>query len=177
MRAGLVHAGVMVLVSGAARADAPISLHDGLLAHDDEPVLHIDPLVLPNLVAQGVQLDGDQLSTITLGKHSWAELHGVEWSDKRDIPGHGWTASLRLARDIGPFTIAATGSVNSVESWFGGFRYYEVGLSIGKSKRLSRWVTAWIALSVGRRVWIGEPPDGEPPESSAVMLSLGWTFK
>jgi hypothetical protein len=39
-------------------------------------------------------------------------------------------------------------------------------------------MTAWIALSVGRRTWLGkEPPPGEIKEADAVMLSIGTTFK
>jgi hypothetical protein len=37
-------------------------------------------------------------------------------------------------------------------------------------------MTAWIALSLGQRYWIGEPPPGELP-ARQVTLSIGTTFR
>jgi hypothetical protein len=177
-----------LVISGAARADDATSLHDGerpaLLRKDDEPMLHIDPIAAPTFTGLGATNLVEERKRIDLGKHTWVELEGTQWKNDLDVPQRGWSAGVRIAHDFGPFWMSASASVNYVDSRFGRGvdpkrgrgTSRDVGVTIGKSKRFSRWVTAWIALTVGYRSWQGEAPIDEQDGGQA-MLSVGGTFK
>jgi hypothetical protein len=189
-----------LLAAGVAHADEATSVHESsLLDKGTDPLLHIDPIALPSGAGLGRVEDVHERTMMQLGDHTWAELEGVHWTnqevDRRftsdlSTPERGWTASLRLSHDFGPFEASVLGRVGELESQqsqlaarmdedhrkYKPARYYEVGVTIGKAKKLSRWKTAWIALTLGRRAWIGQPPTGEK-DASQVMLSIGTTFK
>ncbi len=148
-----------------------------LLRRTDEPLLHVDPIIQPLRIGPPEAIDVDDQKTIVLGKRTWVELQGIRYTNTSVTPERGWTASLRLAHDLGPFTVVAHATAGGVDSRYTRGSYYDVGLTIGKSKKLSRWMTAWIALSIGRREWLGEPPPGETKSSTGVFLSIGTTFK
>jgi len=184
-----------------AHADEGTSVHESsLLDKGTEPLLHLDPIALPASGGVGHVEDTHERTMMQLGDHTWAELEGIHWTnqevDRRftsdlTTPERGWTASLRISHDFGPFEASVLGRVGELESQssqlgarmagdrkaYKPARYYEVGLTIGKAKKLSRWKTAWIALTLGHRAWIGKPPIGEDQEASQVMLSIGTTFK
>ena len=148
-----------------------------LIRKTDEPLLHLDPIAQPLRIGLPETVDVAEQRTIVLGKRTWAELQGMRYTNESVTPERAWTASLRTAHDVGPFTIIAHATAGGVDSRYTRGNYYDVGLTIGKSKKLSRWMTAWIALSIGRREWLGEPPPGEIKESTGVFLSIGTTFK
>lgn len=148
-----------------------------LLRRTDEPLLHLQPLAQPLRIGLPESYDVDEQRTVVLGKRTWVELQGVRYTNTSVTPERAWTASLRLAHDLGPFTIVAYAAAGGVDSRYTRGSYYDVGLSIGKSKKLSRWMTAWIALSIAHREWLGEPPPGEVKGETAVTLSIGTTFK
>lgn len=197
MRSALV---ACLLAAGVAHADEATSVHESsLLDKGTEPLLHLDPIALPSSGGLGHVEDTHERTMMQLGDHTWAELEGIHWTNQeRDrrftsdltTPERGWTASLRISHDFGPFEMSVLGRLGEVESQSSQLaqrmdgerkayrpgRYYEIGLTIGKAKKLSRWKTAWIALTLGHRAWIGKPPIGEE-DSSQVMLSIGTTFK
>ncbi len=191
---------VLYLLAGAAHADDPVEVHEStLLDKGTEPLLHLDPVALPGIAGLGTRDDTHERTMMQLGEHTWVELEGVHWTnqdkDRRFLndettPERGWTASVRLSHDFGPFEASVLGRIGEVDSQqallaqrFSGDKtrftpghYYEVGVTIGKSKKLSRWKTAWIALTLGYRGWIGEPP-GDELSGGQAMLSIGTTFK
>ena len=179
-----------LVLSGAARADDATSLHEeerpALFRDEAEPLLHLEPMASPSFAGLGAEKLVDERKRIDLGKRTWVELEGTQWKDDMDVPQRGWSAAVRIAHDFGPFWVSASASVNYIDSRYGrGIdpkrghgTSIDAGITIGKSKRLSRWKTAWIALTVGVRRWQGdEGPIDEPKDSGQVMLSIGTTFK
>jgi hypothetical protein len=181
-----------LVISGAAHADDATSVHDGaderpaLFRTDDEPMLHLDPVASPSFAGLGATKLVDDRKRIDLGKRTWVELEGTQWKNDLDVPQRGWSATVRVAHDFGPFWVSASASASYTDSRFGRGvdprrgrgTSIDAGVTIGRSKRLSRWKTAWIALTVGVRRWQGEEgPIDEPKDSGQVMLSIGTTFK
>jgi len=66
--------------------------------------------------------------------------------------------------------------VNHLDTRYGRGTYYDLRISLFRTLRLSKWMTAWIALSVGHRQWADAPPAGEKSETQAT-LSIGTTFR
>ncbi len=189
-----------LLAAGVAHADEPTSVHESsLLEKGTEPLLHLEPLGLPSAGGHGHVEDLRERTMMQIGDHAWAELEGVHWTnqgpDRRfttdlTTPERGWTASLRLSHDFGPFEASVLGRVGEIDSQHAQLgaqladsrsrytraRYYDIAFTIGTSKKLSRWKTAWFALTIGHRAWIGQPP-GDEQDATQVMLSIGTTFK
>ncbi len=188
-----------LLVAGAAYADDAMELRtQTLFEKSREPLLHLDPVSLPSLAGLGTREDTHERSMMQLGEHTWLELEGVHWTNQeRDrrftndetTPERGYSAGVRLSTDVGPFQLSLLARVGEIDSQqsllaqrltgerpFAPGRYYEVGVTIGKTKKLSRWMTAWVALTAGYRAWIGEPPPGER-DGGQLMLTLGTTFR
>lgn len=174
---------VVLSLPTVASADESVSTSDvggaeaALLRKTDEPLLHLDPIAQPLRIGLPESVEVDDQTTVVLGKRTWLQLQGIRYNNTSVTPERAWTASLRLAHDIGPFTIVAHATAGGVDSRYTRGTYYDVGLTIGKAKKLSRWMTGWIALTIGRREWIGEPPPGEIKEAAGVFLSIGTTFK
>ncbi len=190
---------MLYLLAGVAHADDETSVRESLLFDKGtEPLLHLDP-VLPGIASLGTREDTHERTMMQLGDHTWAELEGVHWTnqdrDRRILndettPERGWTASIRLSHDFGPFQatlLARLGEIDSQQALLsqrlsgdtarlGPAHYYDLSVTIGKSKKLSRWNTAWIALTLGYRGWIGKPP-GDELSGGQAMLSIGTTFK
>ena len=189
-----------LLAAGVVHADEAASVREAsLLDKGIEPLLHLDPMPLPASGGLGHVEDTHERTMMQLGNSTWAELEGIHWMnherDRRSAsdlttPESGWTASVRISHDFGPFEASVLGRVGELDSQssqlasrmagdprsYRPARYFDIGLTIGKAKKLSRWKTAWIALTLGHRAWIGKPPIGEQ-DASQVMLSIGTTFK
>jgi hypothetical protein len=149
----------------------------------DGPGLVLDPLLRSRLVGLGAVEDGER-TELEIGPHTRLVLDGGWWSnddeDPRhpliDSPGRGWEAGLRLSHGLGPVTIGASASVNQIDAQRERGRHVDVGLSLGRSVRLSRWMIGWVSLGIGRRRWLGDAPEGES-DASQVMLTIGTTFR
>ncbi len=153
----------------------------------DGPWLHLDDAVLaPGLEAFDATRDS-RTTFIKLGPRTRLALDGASWSANldmrddggpgaRDIPGHGWRAGLRLSHDFGLVRVRTNGSINHVDTRYGTGTYTDVGLSIGRTHRLSRWMTGWISLGIERRRWSGPPPPGES-NATELTLTIGTTFR
>lgn len=171
----------VALLPGAALADDATSVRDGekplLLREADEAILHLDLVTLPSNAGLGAKADVDERTTVTLGRHTWLELEGTRWSNELDVPERGWNAGVRVAHRIGPVLVSLGAELHNIDRRYSSGSYYDVGLTIGTSKKLSRWMTAWLALTIGRRTWLGDkPPDGEA-NGYQLMISVGTTFK
>ncbi len=175
---GFVAGAVFVAVGSPARAD-DLQLDKIVARHErdaeTEPYLELDPVFRPNAEGLGTLETKHQKQYELLGAR--IVIDGVEHTNEVDVPTRGWRAGLRISRDVGPVTVTAGMSVENVQSRYTRGTYREMGIAITKTFKLSRWNTAWISLSVGRRTWYGDqPPPGEQ-DATQVMLSVGTTFK
>ena len=112
---------------------------------------------------------------IPLGHQLAVQLETTAWSN-RDIAEHGWRSVAGITADRGDWHLSARASWNGVDGRFGGGRYTDYGVSLARTLRMSRWMTAWIALSIAHRQWSDTPPAGER-NGTAVMLTIGTTFR
>lgn len=170
--------------ASAAHADPELtesSEERSVLTRDPQgPWLTLEPIARPNL--QGLAMIGsteDPHRTVLFdGRRGYVVLDGTSWTNDRDLEERGWHAGIRIGYDLGPLRVDAYASVNYVDTAYGRGHYRDLGISIGRTVRLSRWMTGWIALRVGQRKWLvdDKPPAGEQ-DGTEVMLSIGTTFR
>ena len=166
-----------------ARGDDTPEVHARWQKPEHGPWLTLEPALQPKVQGLGAteETEGTQLR---IGARTSLVLEGSTWLNKDtvkkpllDLPGRGWQAALRLSHDFGWFRVGAAASLNHVDSRYERGTYRDVRVSVSRTTRLSRWMTAWISLEAGSRHWYGEkPPDGEADGTEA-MLSIGTTFR
>ena len=164
----------VLCVAASAHADDGLSLHAE--PHDAEPPpqLTLDPMLESRF--ETLHADEDSAAArIPLGKHLSAQLETTAWSNS-DIAERGWRSAAGITLDRGNWHLTALASWNGVDGRFGSGRYTDVGVSLARTFRMSRWMTAWIALSIGQRRWSDNPPVGER-NGTVLMLSIGTTFR
>ena len=110
----------------------------------------------------------------------------------KDLVTHGWRAGVRVGRDVGGLRLEASAALEHDEmqalefqdrltpaeqnASFGTGTFYELGVSATKRFKLAHH-DAWLSLTAGRRVWLGDnPPANEEKESFQLMLKFGFTF-
>lgn len=171
--------------AAAARADDGVTTvrERGLFDPTEEPLLELDPTWRPNAT-----LDAPETTarvTYTLGANTAVSFEASQWSlgtgdptlgPPENTTGDGWGAAVRLVRKLGPLRVGAYASYQVLDTWYLRGTYVDLGLSIGHTFRLSRWMNAWIALGVGRRTWQGQSPAGEA-DATNFMLTIGTTFR
>lgn len=178
----------MLLVAGVAHADPEADalqvkaaalmreLHDTPDATDG---LHLDPALRLTPSSAGLTQEHQQ-RTYALGHHTTAKVEGTWWSVNHDVPVRGWRASISASHDFGFARLSATAATEHVDTDLGHGTFTDVGLSLSRSARLSRWMTGWVGLSVGYRHWLDQqrqaPPAGET-DATQLTLSIGTTFK
>lgn len=185
---------VLLASTAVAHADEPLELHDGLTRDPTDPLLHVER-TLRNLETlmrsntEGFEADVKrERYDFSIGARTRATIESSAWENPL-LAGNGWGASLRLVHDFKVIQIGVEASIQRVDSGAveaapgthgkGVHRSYTfVGVSVSKTKRLSKWMTAWISLTVGRRKWLGDQPlpPGES-DDTAGMLSIGTTFR
>ncbi|HUS31578.1 MAG TPA: hypothetical protein VMZ53_23895 [Kofleriaceae bacterium] len=173
---------LVALAVRSAAADDGIALRvERDVGTQHEPYLRLDPALTSSL--EGLTQETERHTTaITLGE-TRIILEGIASqnvdSDTRiheDVESRGWRAAVRLTRKLGPVQLEAWGAVENGQTRYGGGTYRDVGVALVKRFSLSRWMQAWIALSVNNRQWLDKPPDGEA-NATTFMLSLGTTFR
>jgi hypothetical protein len=110
-----------------------------------------------------------------------------------DLVTRGWRAGIRIGRDVGGIRLEAGAALGHDEmpmlefqdrhtpaeerASFGTGTFYEVGIAATKRFKLAHH-DAWLSLTAGRRVWLGDnpPATGEPKEAFQLMLRFGFTF-
>jgi hypothetical protein len=186
---------VLLVTTNVARADDPMSLREGLLR--GEPLLEVDRALIDIDTAMRSNTQGFEADVtreqydFKLGTNTRARIESSAWENPL-LNGNGWGASLRIVHDFKVIQIGVEAGFQRVDS--GAVdgpteqsphsksvhrSYAFVGAAITKKKKLSKWMTAWISLSVGRRKWINRdqpPPNGEA-DDTAGMLSIGTTFR
>lgn len=179
-------------MAATARADDPVDTvyeDDGTDDEDEpgplvlKPSLTFDPVLRPQLQGEGGERDGKKTSLL-LGPRTRATVEGVWWQINQDqllpnwdVEARGWNAGLRIDHDLGWAQFQGSASVNRVDTRYGTGTYVDVGLSLRRTKRLSRWMTGWISLGVGIRQWQGtQPPPAGEKNAIGAMLTLGTTF-
>ena len=166
--------------------------------HDtDKPETDPAPVALSRL--EGLTTHTDRTATnVSIGRTDIV-LEGIE-SQNRDTPERpaedlvtrGWRAAVRVGRDVGGIRLEASAALEHAQmdslehtvrltpaeerATFGSGTFYELGWSATKRFKLASH-DAWLSLSAGRRVWLGDnPPAGEKKEAYQVMLWFGFTF-
>lgn len=108
---------------------------------------------------------------------SWAEGKPHASSGELDVGARGWRARFELGADVGPFWLGVHVAAGRVDGRFEQGTYRDIGVSLLKRFRLSRWMLAWIGLTIGHRQWLGDaPPPGEQ-NGPSLMLTVGTTFR
>lgn len=188
---------VLALVASRSLAsadDAPdksvtlddLAVRTSSLFHDPgAPLLTLDIVPRPNVVGLGVTEDTKR-TAIQLGPRAKIMMTGTSWKGYADavptdgVPENDVANGTRMAigfqYDFGWLQLDAWASQNVLSSQYGSGAYRDVSLTISKSHRFSRWVTGWIGLSIGRRTWTTDPPDGED-NATTIMLTIGATFR
>jgi hypothetical protein len=173
---------LVLAVAATVHADDGIRMR---VEGEHEPLLHIDPALRPKLEGLGAVEDTRE-TVVPIGANARAVLEGAWWDNQdrdlrhplTDVPGRGWRASLRLERQLGPLTFVLGATLADVDSRYGSGHYYDLGIGLGRVFKLSRWMTAWIMLTAGRRHWLTDRPiAGEPIDDTTVMLTIGTTFR
>lgn len=71
-------------------------------------------------------------------------------------------------------------SLSDIDTPFGSGRYYDVGVSLIRTTKLSKGRKAWYGITAGRPKWLLDDDQVKPPAGEAnamqVMLVLGFTF-
>jgi len=172
MRAAIA---LVVASLATAHADDTTSIREVSVLHPgDEPLLQLDPVWRPNL-ALDAPLDTQRV-VYALGERTVIALERENWSYDNGMTGDGAGGTFRLSHDFGPVRIGAYASYQALSTRAVSGSYVDLGLSVGRTFKLSRWMTAWIALSVSQRYWLDEPPEYEE-NATTFMLSVGTTFR
>jgi len=175
-----------MMVVPIAHAEVPevTEVRRSLLFDPGEPLLTLAPIAPPSVVGLGVT-ETTERAAIRIGKRVTLTGLTTSWAGYADAaPGdgnertvaRGWRAGGELVYDLGWLQLAGSVMENGVSSQYADGRYRDISLSIRKSKKLSRWTTIWLALTVAQRTWEEVPPVGESDSTSAT-LSFGGTFR
>jgi len=152
-----------------------VRVHD---EHGDEPLLHLDPTLFDSARAEGGLVDGNA-ATLSLGPHARLSAEATWWQTglapsmfADDLPIHGWRAAAELSYDLGPFRVGVNASLGRN----GDLSHRMVGLFAFRTFKLSRWMTAWIALGLAWEQW-DTPALARPRQGATIGLTLGTTFR
>lgn len=149
-----------------------------LLDAPDGPALRLSPIAHPNGVAFGAK-ERAVRQAWAIGTHLVLSTENVAWKSAPDldITSRGWRAIGTLSIDLGTgLRLGLTYGKGNVYSRYGAGTYSDRAIAITRSKKLSRWMTGWIALAVAHRTWDGIPPLGEA-NSTQGMVTVGTTFR
>jgi hypothetical protein len=172
-----------LLATAHAEPNESLRARGDRIAEDHGPYLRLDPVQAPDLVSFDASRDGET-TAIAVG-HTLLVLRGDWWAGDKDDPlhphvdqrGNGWRAGIQLARDLGFVKVSAGASVNRVDTDNGSGTYRQLDLAVSRSKRFSRWMTAFVSLGLGVRRWSGAAsPPGEA-NGHQVTLTIGTTFR
>lgn len=164
VRAALVCA---LVCTTTAHAEPGLHAH----AEADEPLLHVDPDLVPAFVPLGVAVVDDR-AAIDLSPRAAVERDATTWSDPV-FDTRGWQLRLRLAYELGgDMQLGITAGLGGIESRFVSGPYYDAGIAITKLFFLSRWTTGFVSLGAGYRI----SPD-RLIGGGSVMLRAGVTFR
>lgn len=178
--------GVLLLSISTALADDAITVRKReWFRPEEEPLLHIDPTWRPHRALEGAEditratySIGNTL--VVLERSAWSDSTGFVGEGKvpaTGITGDGWGVTLRLSRNLGPLRVGGYASYQALDTRLLRSSYVDVGVSVGRTFKLSKWMTAWVALSVGRRRWLGDIPLLSEKSDDTLMLSIGTTFR
>lgn len=161
----------LLLVPALAHGDDGIELR---ARTEQPPILVLDPTLTSRF--ESIHADEDEVhAVLPVGRGVDVILDNTTWSNP-EIVERGWRTAAGLTRDFGVARLTAMASYNRVDGWLGGGRYVDLSIALSRTFKLSRWMTAWISLSISVRNWTGTPPPGER-NGAAAMLSVGTTFR
>jgi hypothetical protein len=179
-----VRRAAIVLVMVSARV---VAADDGITWRverevEHEPYLTIDPMLASSF--EGLAQETERHSTDVVIGDTRVIVEGIASQNvdtpervHEDVEGRSWRAAVRFTRKLGPLDLEAWASVENVQTRYGRGTYRDVGVALVKRFSLSRWMKAWVGLTLGNRQWLGDkPPDGEA-NGTSLMLSIGTTFR
>ena len=166
---------VVAAIAGSARADDALTVH-ARSASEHGCWLDLDPALLrPTLEGTNIAEQVDH-TIVPIGEKAFAVLQGASWTaDEEPFHPRGERAAIGLAYDLGLATVVVAVEHDRLDWQLGRGAYTDFSVSVRRTHQLSRWMTAWIALSLGYRHW-NDPPPGEH-DSATVMLTIGTTFR
>ena len=177
-------AAAAVSAARPARADDDAA-HVEATTDDDEaaPRLSLDPLFGSRFEGFGAA-EQRQRDERRLPYGLRLRLESVLWSTEADLPlpsidveARGWRASARLERDLGSgWVLGVGGSLSALDSALARGRRLDLGLSVSKAWRLSRWTTVWLSLGLDHHRASGELVEADP-NATSFMLRVGGTFR
>ncbi len=160
-------------------AAPPAVADDSLRLRFDAERFHVDQPARSGLWT----FEDSDRSALVLGDSTRAVADGTWWSnvDQPSSPAlgvaaRGWAAGLHVERDLGFAQLVVHSSVEDLETRFGRERRASFGITLQRTYVLSRWMTAWVSLGIGRTVWLGTPAPHDGDGTTA-MLSIGTTFR
>ncbi len=165
-------AGPLLFLAATAHADDGLAVHAE--SRDQTPILVLDPTLASRFETVHATEDSAH-AIIPIGHGVDAILDSSSWVNDA-IVERGWRSAAGLTRDFGVARLTATASYGGLDGRLGDGRYVDLTLALAHTVRLSRWMTAWISLSVTVRQWQGSPPPGESNDAT-VMLGVGTTFR
>jgi len=155
---------------------------------EDEPMLHLEERTNAEGLGGSKQRAtsmfqvGPNLRAVTTGEwwsnDPFADGKPHPQSGELDNEARGWRAKFEATYDVGPFQVTGFVAAGHVDSAHEHGTYRDIGVSIGKRFRLSRWMLAWLGLTISQREWLGDngPPPGER-NGPSVMLGFSTTFR
>lgn len=179
---------LLILATHIASADEPsLVVRVPERWQDGEPLLHLDERTNAEGLGGAKQREtsifqiGSAARVVMSGElwtnDPWADGKPHASSGELDPAARGWLARFELGRDVGPFWLSGHVTVGRVDGRFEQGTYRDIGVSLLKRFRLSRWMLAWIGLTISSRQWLGgSPPPGEA-NGSSLMLTVGTTFR
>jgi hypothetical protein len=178
---------VLVLLATSTPAFADDALHARVEAEAEKTWLDLDPVFAPQL--EGLTVGEREVTErrYRIDRETVLRLELDQWSNQGDralptfdVRGQGWHAGARLTRDLGFAIMTLGASLGDVDTQFGFGRYYDVGVSLIRTTKLSKGRRAWYGITAGRRKWLLDDDQVKPPAGEAnalqVMLVLGFTF-
>ncbi len=177
MRVVAALAGAAFVSAGSldAVADEPAALvrERSLFDRDDAPLLDLDPVWRPALAFD---------APLTTVGSSYARgslrlsVEASQWSHDNGLVGDGWGAAARLSGELGPLAVGGYASYQELDTTLGKGAYVDLGVSVGRTWRVSKWTTVSLALTLGQRTWTTAPPPGEA-NATSLMFSIRGTFR
>lgn len=165
-------AGCLLLVAAVAHADDGLEVRTH--AAESAPILVLDPNLAERFETLHAVEDTAH-AVVPVGHGVDAILDSDAWAND-DVVEHGWRAAAGFTRDFGFARLTAGASYNAMNGRFGDGSYVDFTVALTRTFKLSRWMTAWISLSLGLRSWTSTPPLGQK-NGGALMLSVGTTFR
>jgi hypothetical protein len=177
----VVAAAFALFAGSSAHADEAVELHttdapsDALSRDVTEPLLHLEPMLRSYAEGLASDIERERVDYM-LGPRTRLQIESQAWTGSL-FNAQGWGATARFVHRFKSLELGLEAGYTRVDSISTHASYRHIGLSLTYRRKLSQWMTAWISLTAGQRVWLdGAPPPGEANDT-VFMLNVGTTFR